>query len=150
MRWQWALAGPIADAIWTRVAMRVAQDVPLAHCTAAAARPVGCVRVLCAYCARRVYALCARGSRSHLPISLMDHTKYVRRLYRAILRQLVYSVLVSNMTMSRIKACRCRAMYSAPAHTVGIPRAPNALTGGRGGAHVGGRLPESAATILRV
>jgi len=77
------------------------------------------VRVLCAYCARRVYALCARGSRSHVRISLMDHTKYVRRLYRAILRQLVYSVLVSNMT--RIKACRCRAMYSAPAHTVGIP-----------------------------
>lgn len=37
--------------------MRVAQDVPLAHCTAAAARPVGRVRVLCAYCARRVYAL---------------------------------------------------------------------------------------------
>ena len=48
--------------------MRVAQDVPLAHCTAAAARPVGCVRVLCAYCARRVYALCAGPDR----ISLMD------------------------------------------------------------------------------
>ena len=114
MRWQWALAGPIADAIWTRVAMRVAQDVPLAHCTAAAARPVGCVRVLCAYCARRVYALCAGPDR----ISLMDDEICMTDYYRAILRQLVYSVLVSNMTMSRIKACRCRAMYSAPAHTV--------------------------------
>ena len=45
-----ALAGPIADTMWTRVAMRVAHDVPLAHfdaqCTSV--RPGGCVRVVCA------------------------------------------------------------------------------------------------------
>jgi hypothetical protein len=60
----------------------------------------------------------------------MDDEICMTDYYRAILRQLVYSVLVSNMTMSRIKACRCRAMYSAPAHTVGIPRAAGAYDRG--------------------
>lgn len=82
------------------------------HCSCSAtSRACACaVRLLCASC---VCAVACVHITSH---SWM--TKYVRRAYRAILRQLVYSVLVSNMTMSRIKACRCRAMYSAPAHTV--------------------------------
>lgn len=94
-------------------------------------------------CALTVRVVCMRCAR----VQIASHswmTKYVRRTYRAILRQLVYSVLVSNMTMSRIKACRCRAMYSAPAHTVDNPGAR--LTGGMWA----GRRPESAATILRV